>query len=155
MNVYKGFASARDLRIAIVGSCFHEPIADTLVLGAQQAFLDFGGSQDALTIVRVPGAFEIPCALKKLLTSGVSYGALVACGVLIKGETTHYEHIADQVAARISELSVEYCLPITFSIITAPSKELAWKRAGKNGGTHLGISGMQTALEMANLFTQI
>lgn len=155
MKEYKGRALAQGARVAIVGSCFHEPIADALVIGAQQTFLDFGGSQDDLTIVRVPGAFEIPCALKKLLTSQSSYSAMVACGVLIKGETTHYEHIADQVAARISELSVEYSLPITFSVITAPSIELAWQRAGHHRETHLGRSGMRTALEMVNLFTQI
>ncbi|WP_348663254.1 6,7-dimethyl-8-ribityllumazine synthase [Chlamydia vaughanii] len=154
MKTLKGLASAKGLRVAIVGSCFNGPIADALVSGAQQTFLDFGGSEDLLTTLRVPGAFEIPCALKKLLTSGVEYHAMVACGVLIKGSTTHYEHIADQVAARISELSVEYNLPITFSIITAPSVELAWERAGVRG-THLGISGMQTALEMADLFKKI
>lgn len=155
MKVYQGRVTAQGFRVAIVGSCFHESIADVLVQGAQETFLGLGGSPDALTIVRVPGAFEIPCALKKMLVSEHSYDAIVACGVLIKGETTHYEHIADQVAARISELSVEYSLPITFSVITAPSVELAWKRAGRHSKTHLGIEGMHIALEMAQLFTQM
>ncbi|WP_139413903.1 6,7-dimethyl-8-ribityllumazine synthase [Chlamydia abortus] len=154
MKTFKGIASAKDMRVAIVGSCFNGPIANALVSGAAQTFLELGGAEDRLTIVRVPGAFEIPCTLKKLLTSGIEYHAIVACGVLIKGETTHYDHIADQVSARISELSVEYNLPITFSIITAPCVDSAWQRAGIKG-SHLGVSGMRTALEMADLFKKL
>ncbi|BAE80892.1 riboflavin synthase beta chain [Chlamydia felis Fe/C-56] len=154
MKILKGTASARGMRVAIVGACFNGPIADALVSGAQQTFLDLGGSEDMLTVVRVPGSFEIPCTLKKLLSSGMEYHAIVACGVLIKGETSHYDLIADQVAARVSELSVEYGLPITFSVITAPSVDSAWQRAGIKG-SHLGVSGMETALEMANLFEKL
>ncbi|WP_375793876.1 6,7-dimethyl-8-ribityllumazine synthase [Chlamydia sp. 12-01] len=154
MKTFKGVASAKNMRVAIVGACFNGPIADELVSGAQQTFLDLGGSEDMLTVVRVPGSFEIPCILKKLLTSGVEYNAIVACGVLIKGETTHYDHIADQVSARISELSIEFNLPITFSVITAPCIDSAWQRAGIKG-SNLGISGMKTALEMADLFKKL
>lgn len=95
MKTFKGIASAKDTRVAIVGACFNGPIADALVSGAAQTFLELGGAEDMLTIVRVPGSFEIPCTLKKLLTSGIEYHAIVACGVLIKGETTHYDHIAE------------------------------------------------------------
>ncbi|QVE49420.1 6,7-dimethyl-8-ribityllumazine synthase [Chlamydia crocodili] len=154
MTTFKGIASAKGMRVAIVGACFNGPIADALVSGAQQTFLDLGGTEDMLTIVRVPGSFEIPCTLKKLLTSGIEYDAIVACGVLIKGETTHYDHIADQVSARISELSIEFNLPITFSVITAPCIDSAWQRAGIKG-SNLGISGMKTALEMADLFKKL
>lgn len=153
MKTIKGTASAKGLRIAIVGSCFNAPISDILVSGAEDTFIELGGESDALLTVRVPGAFEIPCVVKKLLSEN-SYDAIVTCGVLIRGQTTHYDHIADQVSARISELSVTYALPVIFSIITAPSVELAWERAGIRGA-HLGISGMRTAVEMANLCKQL
>ncbi|MBQ8498773.1 6,7-dimethyl-8-ribityllumazine synthase [Chlamydia sp.] len=154
MKLLKGFPVTKDVRVAIVGSCFNTPIADRLVTGAQDAFLDFGGDPSSLTVIRVPGAFEIPCTIKKLLSGQTNFHAVVACGVLIKGETSHYDHIADSVAAGISQLSLEFCLPITFSVITAPSVEAAWERAGIKG-PNLGASGMKTALEMASLFSRI
>ncbi|ANH78669.1 6,7-dimethyl-8-ribityllumazine synthase [Candidatus Chlamydia sanziniae] len=154
MDTFTGHLSAKDLCVAVVGSCFNLAIADALVSGAQETFLKFGGNLDSLTIIRVPGAFEIPCTIKKLLLSGRKFNAIVACGVLIEGITTHYDYIASQVSAGITTLTLEFCLPITFSIITAPSSEIAWERAGIKG-THLGISGMTTAIEMATLFAQL
>ncbi|EPP34884.1 6,7-dimethyl-8-ribityllumazine synthase [Chlamydia ibidis] len=154
MKELQGSLSANSLRIAIVGSCFNGPIADSLVSGAQNTFLKYGGSEEMLTTIRVPGAFEIPCTLKKLLISGTKYDAIVACGVLIQGETDHYDHIANQVSAQISALSVEFSTPIIFSIITAPNVDSAWQRAGIKG-THLGNSGMMTAIEMGTLFSQL
>lgn len=153
MKILKGRARAEQLRIAIVGSCFNAPIADRLVQGAMDTFFAYGGQEKFLDVIRVPGAFEIPCAVKKLLEKP-RYHAIVACGVLIQGETSHYDHIADQVSARISQLSVEHGVPVTFSIITAPSVEKAWERAGIKGG-NLGESGMKTAIEMTDLFQQI
>lgn len=154
MKPLKGCPVAKDVHVAIVGSCFNSPIADRLVAGAQETFFDFGGDPSSLTIVRVPGAFEIPCAIKKLLSTSGQFHAVVACGVLIQGETSHYEHIADSVAAGVSRLSLDFCLPITFSVITAPNMEAAWERAGIKG-PNLGASGMKTALEMASLFSLI
>ncbi|AAF38985.1 6,7-dimethyl-8-ribityllumazine synthase [Chlamydia muridarum str. Nigg] len=154
MKLLKGLPVAKDVRVAIVGACFNAPIADRLVSGARETFFESGGSPDSLTVVRVPGAFEIPCAIKKMLSKGNLFQAIVACGVLIQGETSHYEHIADNVAAGIARLSVEFCLPITFSVITAPNVEAAWERAGIKG-PNLGASGMRTALEMASLFSLI
>lgn len=155
MEESKGYLSAKDLRIAIIGSCFNAPIADLLIHGAVETFTQHEGSIDAIHVIRVPGAFEIPCTIKKLLIEApLHYDALVACGVLIRGETSHYDHIADQVSARISQLSVEFCLHISFSIITAPSVESAWERAGIKG-PNLGAVGMETAIRMANLFKQL
>ncbi|ETF38542.1 6,7-dimethyl-8-ribityllumazine synthase [Chlamydia pecorum] len=155
MKIYRGNVSAKGLRIAIVGSCFNLAIADALVSGAQDTFIKYGGDPELLTTVRVPGAFEIPCTVKKLLLSFPDqYHAIVTCGVLIRGETTHYDHIADQVSAGVAKLSLDFCIPITFSIITAPDPATAWERAGIKGG-HIGSSGMVTAIEMATLFSQI
>ncbi|SPN73985.1 6,7-dimethyl-8-ribityllumazine synthase,6,7-dimethyl-8-ribityllumazine synthase,6,7-dimethyl-8-ribityllumazine synthase,6,7-dimethyl-8-ribityllumazine synthase [Chlamydia serpentis] len=154
MDTLTGHLSAKNLRIAIVGSCFNQPIADALVSGAQQTFLQCGGSADGLLTIRVPGAFEVPCTIKKLLSSGKKFDAIVACGVLIQGETDHYNQIVNQVASGIATLTLEFCLPITFSVVTAPSPQIAWERAGIKG-CHLGISGMTTAIEMATLFSQI
>lgn len=154
MKTLKGHLSAKNLRIAIVGSCFNQAMADALVSGAQETFLKFGGSEDGLMTIRVPGAFEIPCTIKKLLSSERKFDAIVACGVLIQGETDHYNQIVNQVAAGIGALSLEFCLPITLSIVAAPSVEIAWQRSGIKGH-HLGVSGMTTAIEMATLFTQI
>lgn len=151
----KGDLIVRNLRIAVVGSSFNAPIANFLVHSAVETFIQCGGSCDAVDVIRVPGAFEIPYTIKKLLqSSSQRYDAVVACGVLIKGETSHYDHIADQVSARISQLTVDFNIPITFSIITAPSVESAWERAGIKGG-NLGESGMRTAIQMANLFKSL
>ncbi|WP_201456374.1 6,7-dimethyl-8-ribityllumazine synthase [Chlamydia sp. 17-3921] len=157
MNTLRGRISAENLRIAIVGSCYNLAIADALVAGAQETFLKHGGDEDSLITIRVPGAFEIPCAIKKLLSSASKdkqFDAVVACGVLIQGTTTHYDHIANQVSSGIAALNLEFCLPITFSVITAPDVATAWERAGIKG-VHLGVSGMTTAIEMATLFAQI
>lgn len=150
MKIIKGKVSAQGVRVAIVGSCFNAPIADLLVSGAKDVFLELGGRDENLIIVRVPGAFEIPYTIKKL-SSCCKLDAVVACGVLIQGETTHYDLIASQTAHSIHQLTLELSLPIIFSIITAPSAELAWERAGIKG-PNLGASGMRTALEMASLF---
>lgn len=155
MTTMKGQMNAQHLRIAIVGSCFNAPIADHLVLGAVDSFFQHNGQKDFLDVFRVPGAFEIPCTIKKLLEARpLYYHAIVACGVLIQGETSHYDLIANQVSSRISQMSVDYCVPIIFSIITAPTVEHAWARAGVKG-PNLGESGMKTAIEMATLFSQI
>ena len=139
----------RGIRIAIVASRFHEAIVERLLDGAVRFFRQAGVADGDLRVERVPGAWEIPAALE-LLAKGGGFDAMVALGTLVRGETLHFQLIAEQCAHGIAEVSRRRGVPVAFGVLTCETMEQAWARAGGAAG-HQGEEAAAAALEMAVL----
>jgi len=150
MRTYEGKLTARGLKIGIVASRFNHTLVERLVEGAIDCFLRHEGEEENLTLVRVPGSWEIPMAVKELLVKEDIEG-VVALGVLIRGATPHFEYIANEVAKGLAMLSLEHRKPVSFGIITADTLEQAIERAGTKHGNK-GWDAMLSTIEMVNLF---
>jgi 6,7-dimethyl-8-ribityllumazine synthase len=150
MRSYEGKLTARGLKIGIVASRFNHTLVERLVEGAIDCFLRHEGEEENLTLVRVPGSWEIPMAVKELLVKEDIEG-VVALGVLIRGATPHFEYIANEVSKGLAMLSLEHRKPVSFGIITADTLEQAIERAGTKHGNK-GWDAMLSTIEMVNLF---
>ncbi|MFZ8860474.1 MAG: 6,7-dimethyl-8-ribityllumazine synthase [Thermocrinis sp.] len=150
MRSYEGKLTARGLKLSIVASRFNHTLVERLVEGAIDCFLRHEGEEENLTLVRVPGSWEIPMAVKELLLKEEIEG-VVALGVLIRGATPHFEYIANEVAKGLAMLSLEHRKPVSFGIITADTLEQAIERAGTKHGNK-GWDAMLSTIEMVNLF---
>jgi 6,7-dimethyl-8-ribityllumazine synthase len=150
MRIYEGKLTARGLKIGIVASRFNHTLVERLVEGAIDCFLRHEGEEENLTLVRVPGSWEIPMAVKELLVREDIEG-VVALGVLIRGATPHFEYIANEVSKGLAMLSLEHRKPVSFGIITADTLEQAIERAGTKQGNK-GWDAMLSTIEMVNLF---
>lgn len=140
-------AAAGRRRFAVVAARFHEPITRRLVDGARQAFQAGGVPAGAVEVHWVPGSFELPQAAACLAATG-RYAALACVGVVIRGATPHFEHVAREAAAGIRQAAVATGVPVTFGVVTALSEEQAWERAG-GAVANRGEEAAQAALEMA------
>ena len=152
-NFIEGQLLAGDESFAVVVARFNDLITNRLLDGAQDTLQRHGGSADSLTVVRVPGSFEIPLAAHKLAHSG-KYAAVVCLGAVIQGQTTHHEYINHQVAAGLMQASQSSGIPVTFGILTCSTMEQALDRAGGKVGNK-GHEAMLAAIEMVNLLGQI
>lgn len=146
-------------RIALVASRFNDPLVEELVEGAVHCCTSNGVRPEDLHLVRVPGAWEIPQALEVLAKRG-EVDALVALGVVIRGETAHFEYICAECCRRTSEVSRRYAIPIGFGVLTCENGDQAAKRStskAENGGwaPNKGWAAAAAALEMANLFAKL
>ncbi len=148
----QGRLNAEGLRVAIVASRWNDFVVSRLISGAVDAFERLGAQNDAITIIRVPGSFELPMATKRAATSG-DYDAVVCIGVIIRGETSHNEYIASEVFKGIAHVSLETNLPIALGVITADTLEQAIDRAGAKSGNK-GFEAAMTAVELANLYRE-
>jgi 6,7-dimethyl-8-ribityllumazine synthase (EC 2.5.1.9) len=150
MRSYEGKLTARGLKIGIVASRFNHTLVERLVEGAIDCFLRHEGEEENLTLVKVPGSWEIPMAVKELLVKEDIEG-VVALGVLIRGATPHFDYIANEVSKGLAMLSLEHRKPVSFGIITADTLEQAIERAGTKHGNK-GWDAMLSTIEMVNLF---
>ncbi|WP_058439327.1 6,7-dimethyl-8-ribityllumazine synthase [Dehalogenimonas alkenigignens] len=141
------------LKFAVVVSRFNEFMTGKLVAGAKDAFLRHGVAESDIDLAWVPGAFEIPLVAKKLAVSG-RYNAIVCLGAVIKGNTPHFEYIANEVAKGIAAVNMETGLPVIFGVITAETLEQAIERAGSKMGNK-GFDAAVQAIEMANLIKNL
>lgn len=136
-------------KIAIVVSRFNEFVTTRLLDGAVDGLTRTGVADDDITVVRVPGAFEIPFAAKRLATSG-TYQAVVCLGAVIRGETPHFEYISAEAARGIAQASLESNVPVIFGVITTETVEQAMERSGTKDGNR-GFEAALAAVEMASL----
>jgi len=150
MRSYEGKLTARGLKLSIVASRFNHTLVERLVEGAIDCFLRHEGEEENLILVRVPGSWEIPMAVKELLVKEEIEG-VVALGVLIRGATPHFEYIANEVSKGLAMLSLEHRKPVSFGVITADTLEQAIERAGTKHGNK-GWDAMLSTIEMVNLF---
>lgn len=148
----QGRLSAEGLRVAIVASRWNDFIVSRLIGGATDALERLGASTDAITIIRVPGSFELPLAAKRAALSD-EYDAVICLGVVIRGETSHNEYIAAEVIKGVAHVSLETNLPITLGVVTADNLEQAIDRAGAKSGNK-GFDAAMTAVELVNLFRE-
>jgi len=148
----QGRLSADGIRVAIVASRWNDFIVSRLIGGATDALERLGASSDAITIIRVPGSFELPMAAKRAALSD-EYDAVICLGVVIRGETSHNEYIAAEVFKGVAQVSLETNLPITLGVVTADNLEQAIDRAGAKSGNK-GFDAAMTAVELVNLYRE-
>ena len=148
----QGRLNAEGLRVAIVASRWNDFIVSRLIGGATDALERLGASSDAITIIRVPGSFELPMAAKRAAVSD-EYDAVICLGVVIRGETNHNEYIAAEVFKGIAQVSLETNLPVTLGVVTADNLEQAIDRAGAKSGNK-GFDAAMTAVELVNLYRE-
>lgn len=140
---------AEGLRIAVVASRFNELIVNRLIEGAEDTYRQFGGNPEELLLIRVPGAFEIPTAARQLAETE-AYDAIVCLGVVIRGATSHYDHVCSAVTSGVASIGADTGVPTIFGLVTTDTIEQAIERAGTKAGNQ-GRYAMQAAIEMANL----
>lgn len=153
MTIVEGKMTADGLRIGIVAARWNEFITKELLQGAIDAHRRHGGDENLLTVAWVPGSFEIPIAVKAMAGSG-KFDAIVALGAVIRGATTHYDHIAGSVTNGCASVALETGIPVSFGVLTTESIEQAIERAGSKAGNK-GAEALLVAIEMANLLRQI
>lgn len=149
----EGKLDAKGLKTAIIASRFNDFITAKLVEGALDCLLRHSANESDITVIRVPGSFEIPLAAQKAAASG-AYNAIVCLGALIRGQTPHFDYIASEVTKGIAQVSLQAGLPVTFGVVTADTLEQAVDRAGAKAGNK-GFEAALGAIEMADLLRQI
>ena len=153
LRTREGDRLARDLRICLVAARFNELIVDRLIAGATDALIRQGASDKNLELVRVPGCFDLPLIAQRLALSR-RYDGLIALGAVIRGETAHFEYVAGQCAAGISQAALESGVPIAFGVLTCANLEQALDRAGGKAGNK-GADAALAVVEMANLLKRL
>jgi len=148
-NRISGGLKGDGLRFGIVVSRFNSFITERLLSGALDALAGTGATDKQIDVVRVPGSFEIPLAAKKLGESG-RYHAVIAIGCILRGETSHFEYIASEVARGVQLAQMDTGVPMVFCVLTCDTLEQAIDRAGLKSGNK-GLEAGLTAVEMANL----
>ena len=149
MKEFNGTLEAKGLKVGIVVSRFNSFLTEQLAKGAVDAFVRLGGDEKNLVLVKVPGAYELPLAAKKLATKKGIH-AIVALGAVVQGATAHAELINETTARAFSEISLETGVPVLDGVVSAENLEQAVERCGTKQGNK-GFSAMQSAIEMANL----
>ena len=148
-----GNISAESFRFAVVVSRWNDELTSRLADRAVEALKKSGAPEDAIELFRVPGAFELPLASMKAAESG-RFDAVIALGVVIRGETPHFDFVAGQAAAGIMQASIETGIPVMFGVVTANTKEQAEARCGGTVGNK-GYEAAMSAIEMANLLREM
>jgi 6,7-dimethyl-8-ribityllumazine synthase len=152
-NTYEGSFDGRQLRVAIVAGRFNETIVKELVEGALGCLRRHAVDDDNISLVWVPGAFEIPTTTRRLAASG-EFDAIVCLGAVIRGETAHFDYVAGHASNGIGAVALETGLPITNGVLTTENVQQAVDRAGGKMGNK-GFEAALAALEMANLFAAL
>ncbi|WP_456402196.1 6,7-dimethyl-8-ribityllumazine synthase [Persephonella sp.] len=153
MKEVNGNLSAEGLKFAIVVGRFNDLITGKLLDGAVDCIVRHGGVEKDITVVRVPGSFEIPLTAKLLAKTG-KYDAVICLGAVIRGATPHFEYVASEVTKGIALSSLETEVPISYGILTTDTLEQAVERAGTKMGNK-GFDAALSAIEMANLIKEI
>ncbi len=153
MRTVEGSQSASGFRFAVVVSKYHDFVTDRLQVGALAALAAAGVRTDDITVVRVPGAFELPLAARRAAGSG-AFDAIVCLGCLVRGATPHFEYIASAVAHGLTAASAETGVPMAFGVLTTNSIEEALQRAAE-GPSNKGWEAAAAAVEMAAIWAEL
>jgi len=154
VKTIEGGFSGTGRKFAIVAGRFNAYIVDSLVDGAIDTLVRHGVAVKDITLVKVPGCFELPLAVKKVGESKGGHDAIIALGAVIRGATPHFDYVAGQCAAGIARVSLELSLPVAFGVLTTDSIEQAIERAGTKAGNK-GCDAAMTALEMVNMLDKL
>jgi 6,7-dimethyl-8-ribityllumazine synthase len=153
MRSYEGGLDARHLRVCVVVGRFNETICRQLLEGALDCLRRHGAPEDDISVVWVPGAFELPAAARRVASTG-DVDAVVCLGAVIRGETAHFDFVAGGAATGIAEAAAATGVPVTFGVLTTETRAQAEERAGGKLGNK-GFEAAQAAIEMANLFAAL
>lgn len=149
MHIIEGKYLAKDARFAIVAARFNDFIVSRLVDGALDALDRHDVASDHITLVKVPGAFEIPMVAKKLAESG-KFAAVICLGAVIRGATSHYDLVCNEVAKGVAQIGLQTGIPVLFGVVTSDTIEQAIERAGTKAGNK-GYDAAMAALELVNV----
>jgi len=152
-NILEGDGGVADCRFAVVVSRYNDSITSKLLTGAVDTLASQGVADNAIDVAWVPGAWEIPVVARELAGSG-KYAAVLCLGAVIKGETTHDEHINRQVSLSLGQIALDARIPVLFGVLTCNNLEQAIHRSGGNVGNK-GVECAETALEMVSLLRKI
>ena len=152
-RVFEGDLASRGLRFAVVVARFNSLLTSQMEQGALDALRRSGAREQDITVIRVPGAFEIPQAAKAAASSR-KYDAVLCLGVLIRGETPHFDQIATEVTRSIAGLTLEFPIPIIYGVVTADTVEQAVNRAGLKHGNK-GFEAALAAVDLANTYRKM
>lgn len=160
MKTIKGEVKGKGLKIALISSRFNEEITGNLIEGAKRLFIEKGVKEKDIYLYLVPGAFEIPSVLEKLLkkNSKLKYDGILTVGCVIKGETAHFEYISGSVSYGINQISSKYGVPVSFCVLTTYNDEQAEARSRIdvcNHDTNKGFEAASALLEMIDLMKKI
>ncbi|HHW5350420.1 TPA: 6,7-dimethyl-8-ribityllumazine synthase [Staphylococcus aureus] len=150
---FEGKLIGKDLKVAIVVSRFNDFITGRLLEGAKDTLIRHDVNEGNIDVAFVPGGFEIPLVAKKLASSG-NYDAVITLGCVIRGATSHYDYVCNEVAKGVSKVNDQTNVPVIFGILTTESIEQAVERAGTKAGNK-GAEAAVSAIEMANLLKSI
>ena len=153
MKVIEGNFAASTAQFCLIATRFNALVVDSLVAGARDALLRHGISDAQITLVKVPGAFELPLALKTVLARK-HYQAVIALGAVIRGDTPHFDYVAGECVKGLGQLGLAYDTPVAFGVLTTDTVEQAMDRAGLKAGNK-GAEAAMAALEMVNLLKQL
>ncbi len=153
IKTVEGLLDAKGLKVAILASRFNDFIVDKLVGGAVDALVRHGASREDLTIVRIPGAFEMPLVAQRLAASK-KFDGLVCLGAVIRGATPHFDFVANECAKGLAQVSLEHSIPLGFGVLTTDNLEQAIERAGSKAGNK-GVDAAMAMLETARVLAQL
>ena len=153
MKKYKGKLVSEKMRIGMVAARFNEFITSRLVGGAMDGLKRHGVTEEEVEIAWVPGAFEIPLIASKMAGCG-KYDAVICLGAVIRGSTSHYDYVCNEVSKGIAQVSLNSGVPVMFGVLTTDTIEQAIERAGSKGGNK-GFECAQGAIEMVNLIREM
>ena len=153
VNVIEGDQNARGLRFGVVVSRFNDFITSNLLTGAMDVFSQYGVKEDDLKVLKVPGAFELPQAARKLCSVG-NFDAIVCLGAVIRGETSHFDYICAEASRGVGQVALEFNIPVLFGVLTTENLEQAVARSG-SGSSNKGRETALAALEMASLYRKL
>ena len=153
MNIIEGTLDGTGLRFGIVAGRFNDLITSRLLEGARDGLVRHGVSEDDITVVMVPGAFEIPVAARRCADSG-AFDAVITLGAVIKGATDHYEHVAGQAAAGIARVAADTGVPVIFEVLMTENIDQAIERAGTKAGNK-GFDAAMAAIETARVLAAL
>ena len=153
MNVLEGKLVAKGMKVGIVAARFNEFIVSKLLSGALDGLRRHDVKEDDIAVAWVPGAFEIPVAAQKMAGSG-KYDAVICLGTVIRGSTSHYDYVCNEVSKGIAHVSMESQIPVLFGVLTTENIEQAIERAGTKAGNK-GYDCALSAIERVNLLKEI
>ncbi len=153
IRTIEGHLQAQGLKFTIIATRFNDFIVDRLVGGAVDYLVRHGCAAEDITIVRIPGAFEMPVVCKKIAAKGESHGIL-ALGAVIRGSTPHFDFVASEATKGLAHVSLEYGVPVGFGLLTTDNLEQAIERAGSKAGNK-GVEAAAAVLETVRVMEQI
>jgi 6,7-dimethyl-8-ribityllumazine synthase len=153
MKTIEGAMTVSKARFCLVAARFNSFVVESLVDGAIDTLKRHGADEEEITLVRVPGAFEMPVVLEKLAAKG-EYDAIIALGAVIRGGTPHFDYVAGECVKGMAQVSLKHGVPVAFGVLTVDTIEQAIERAGTKAGNK-GAEATLSAIEMVNLLRQI